>query len=363
MIVAMSNLLNIDLEDDQKKIIDTLRKTIQSANLNIILGSGCSAPAIKTLGNIEDTVQKLFASGKSDEAYKKLFDFSLPLLESTQALKEAGIDKTEPTLMNYCQFLEILSGILSTRAPSILPKQATIFTTNYDLFIEKSYDMVNVSTKLSDGFNRNSIFDTSFRYSTTEFFNSVFNNGNLYNYRVQIPSINLIKVHGSLSWRIDSGNIRFQSIDPVSLIEEHKNIEASGNVAAMRVFLQKLIIVLPVKDKFHDTIMNQAYYDLLRIYANELDKENTVLIAEGFSFADEHIREITIRALKNPTLKLIIFCYSKADRDVFEGYFKSNRNVDIVFSETTQIDFKKFNELFSSVIPLHAALGLESNTP
>jgi len=37
------------------------------------------------------------------------------------------------------------------------------------------------------------------------------------------------------------------------------------------------MIVNPAKTKFEDTLLNQYYYDLLRIYSNELEKENSVL--------------------------------------------------------------------------------------
>jgi len=44
--------------------------------------------------------------------------------------------------------------------------------------------------------------------------------------------------------------------------------------------------------------MNQTYYELLRLYSNELRKREHRPICDGFSFADEHIREITIASRK-----------------------------------------------------------------
>jgi hypothetical protein len=37
------------------------------------------------------------------------------------------------------------------------------------------------------------------------------------------------------------------------------------------------MIVNPSKKKFKDTVLNETHYDLLRIYNNELEKENSVL--------------------------------------------------------------------------------------
>ena len=51
------------------------------------------------------------------------------------------------------------------------------------------------------------------------------------------------------------------------------------------------------------------------MYSNELEKENSVLFVLGFSFADEHIREITKRvANSNPTLLICIFAYNESSK-------------------------------------------------
>ncbi|WP_228715105.1 hypothetical protein [Klebsiella pneumoniae] len=42
-------------------------------------------------------------------------------------------------------------------------------------------------------------------------------------------------------------------------------------------------LVLPRKDKFRETLLENVYYDLLRTYSNELDKEGSLLIVFGFS--------------------------------------------------------------------------------
>jgi hypothetical protein len=82
-------------------------------------------------------------------------------------------------------------------------------------------------------------------------------------------------------------------------------------------------------------LLNQYHYELLRIYANELEKENSVLFVMGFSFADEHIREITLRAINsNPTLIVYIFCHSSDSKERYESYFGlktlKNANVKII---------------------------------
>ena len=76
---------------------------------------------------------------------------------------------------------------------------------------------------------------------------------------------------------------------------------------------------------------------LLRLYANSLEKENSLLFILGFSFADEHIRDITLRAANsNPTLQIIVFAFDdsakraiEAELRIDEGSSKNN-NIKVI---------------------------------
>lgn len=52
---------------------------------------------------------------------------------------------------------------------------------------------------------------------------------------------------------------------------------------------------------------------MLRFFTNELDKEQSVLLVIGFSFQDEHIARMVKRAIANPELMVICFCFTKKD--------------------------------------------------
>jgi hypothetical protein len=81
----------------------------------------------------------------------------------------------------------------------------------------------------------------------------------------------------------------------------------------------RLGIVNPDKRKFATTVLNETYYELIRRFANELEKENSVLFVHGFSFRDEHLRDLVLRAARtNPTLQVIVFCYSSGARVNYE---------------------------------------------
>lgn len=347
----MARACDIENDNSKRDLLNGLRKAVQSANLNFLIGSGCSHPAIPPLGNIELKVQEKINDGKLDEAEKLIFVFLRPFLEVSVKMKNDPDAATKETLDNYRAFLANVSQILFKRKSNILQKQATIFSTNYDLFVEKAFEETNTPVKLNDGFNRGPLLSGCFPFSSSEFSNSTYNVGNLYNYQVQIPSINLIKLHGSLSWQSTDNQITFSVSGLDALLTEYQTLSTKHPIDGCANFNRKFSIVLPREDKFKDTLLNQTYYDLFRLYANELDKENTLLIAEGVSFSDQHILQVTHRALKNPTLQVIIFCHEKKELASYKQKFPSFNNVNIVYSESCKIDFALFNSIMREVLP------------
>ncbi|RBS75832.1 hypothetical protein EB02_00558 [Enterococcus faecium] len=90
--------------------------------------------------------------------------------------------------------------------------------------------------------------------------------------------------------------------------------------------LSKIQIVYPTKKKFESTLVNEYYFNLLRLLSYELEKEQSTLIVFGFSFYDEHITEIVQRSLNNPNLLVIILCFSdKSKNEIISNFnFTSN---------------------------------------
>ena len=109
-------------------------------------------------------------------------------------------------------------------------------------------------------------------------------------------------------------------------------------LTAVKTFIaqyRKLGIVNPDKCKFATTVLNETYYELIRRLANELEKENSVLFVHGFSFRDEHLRDIVLRAARtNPTLQVIVFCYSRGGLQSYEHLLPDadvkNGNIEFV---------------------------------
>ncbi|RRQ22443.1 SIR2 family protein [Thiohalobacter thiocyanaticus] len=328
-------------EDIQK----ALGRSFQSGNINFLIGSGASMPAIPAAGPVEQEIATLFGAGNEETARLRMYEFLAGIQEPMNALiNEDENDQIAATLAQYTECITLIETILSERRTTLLPKQATIFTTNYDLLIEKA-SIGCPAIKLNDGFTRVPRLDNRIEYSSRNFFNTTYNTGNLYNYKVEIPCINLIKLHGSLSWQKDGDEIVF-NVAAKDLLPESKTADEIAE------FIETFAVVLPQTAKFRTTLMDRTYYELLRIYANELDRENTLLVTFGFSFGDEHIRDITRRALKNPTLRLIAFAYSEADKDAFAEIFAGHNNVDVIApTDGDNIEFSQFNTMLRNLLP------------
>lgn len=334
----------MDSEELHSKLLIDLKETIQDCNINFLVGSGLSRPYLKTLGNIEILLTELDRLDLSSEPnklktlkaslYKKYYD---GVIEKNLLVMHNDSD-ADKVLENYKEFLRCINIILLKRKTTLLNKQANVFTTNIDIFFEKALE--DASLEFNDGFKGR--FNPTF--SLSNFKKSYFKKSLHYDNTSEIPVFNLLKVHGSLNWRATENEITLSKLSIVNRIQQKVNIteglvdiddsiksikeviddvEEIDDYSQIDYFLklyEKLPIVNPTKEKFKHTLLNQTYYELLRIYSNELEKENTILFVLGFSFADEHIKEITFRALNsNPTMICYIVAYDETAKDEIES--------------------------------------------
>lgn len=300
-------------------------------------------PAIKTAEGIEAELDALL--GTNEEGFRqKQYEFLSAIQTVCNGLAGDVAGQGATTLGYYKTFLQTVLRILEERKTDLLPRQANLFTTNYDLFVERAAEDIP-SLRLNDGFQREPTVRSKFRFLPEVYSDITYKRSTLYRNTVPAPSANLVKLHGSLSWRLAGSDIIYDaSPKPVPA--------AQADISA---FLDSFAVVLPTHHKFEQTLLERTYYDLLRILANALDVENTVLISYGFSFDDAHIRDITTKALRNPTLLLIVFAHS-SDRvagylEKFDGY----NNVVVFHPDAeTAIDFATFSGLLASAIPKDA---------
>jgi len=324
-----------------------LQEYVQSGNLNFLIGSGASLPAIELAGDIESDIDKLLGENKPHEANLLACDF-IQNLESQSVIIGTDADGADSstTLKFYVDFLSVVDELLFERKTHLLPRQANIFTTNYDLYMEHAATRLP-SLILNDGFDRSSSTIGEYRFAPEQFRDRIYRSGAIYTRQSEVPAVNLFKLHGSLNWKRKDSEIVLQKDAVKALSDEEK-----AKPEAVSTALRCRAVILPNMLKFGSTLLDRVYYDLLRFFSNSVEKENSVLIAFGFSFADDHILDITRRALRNPTSQLIVFAHSPAAAQSLEIKFESQRNVIIVSPEEDEvIDFPKFASLLKEVGP------------
>ena len=327
--------------DNQK--IQEIKETVQSSHLNFLIGAGLSTPFLPLLGDIETRLSNETRKAERIKIKKEYFQkVMMPNLEivtdKVETSKQSGFKKT---CKNYKEFFELIARILLKRESTILSKQANIFTTNIDILMETVLEESGL--EYNDGFTGriNSTF------SLSNFKKSILKRSLHFENVSEVPVFNLIKIHGSLTWDKTDDKILFSKLshfDGSLLKEEGESFENKYN---------KLAIINPERKKLEETVIDLTYYELLRMYSSELEKENAVLFVMGFSMEDEHIREITIRtANSNPTLKIYIFCHDKDSDSKMKNKMQVGKlrysNIEIVEPEGDgdKLTLEKINESF-----------------
>ncbi|MGO2933635.1 hypothetical protein [Microbacterium sp.] len=354
------------MEQTNHLSVEELRDIVQDAHLNFLLGAGASADLFKPLGDVEDWLTYLAQNSvipattlNRVRASVYAYFFEGVIDPNTSVIDETA--EADPILDTYRGFLRTLNTLLVRRRSSILDKQVNLFTTNVDLATEVASEELQL--ELNDGFSGRYLpmFSAS-NFGTVKSRRSL-----QYDNLAEVPTFNLFKLHGSTSWatrKIDLGEETkevitfnpsaevFDSIrgtlqsanDALYDVDKETKIDELAQVAdeptpseeillgAFMAEYERLAIVNPTKDKFGLTVLNQNYYDLLRIFSNTLEKENSVLFIIGFSCRDEHIRELIIRAARtNPTLQIIVFAYhpdeAQALKDRLNADLAANGNI------------------------------------
>lgn len=351
--------------------IKNLKQLIQSSHINFLYGSGLSRNYLSTLGNIEKLLTETSVLEIEDKL-KQIIKASLfatyvetvmePCLPEKIKGNQGEYDKT---FQEYVRFLNSINHIISRRNVNLIDKQINLFTTNIDDFMEKAAEKTMI--EFNDGFKGH--IEPVFSEDSFSAIKS--KSSTLYQNNSAIPVFNLLKIHGSINWMIKDGseitydaklslirdlsdalNEQFKEqlikITDESTIKELEK-EASDNEVFygedgynhFNQLYSKLVMINPTKAKFRETVVDYHFYELMRIYSNALERSSSLLIVAGFSFADEHIANITMRAANaNPTLQIIVFAYNEDAKEEIKSILGKkgicNNNVSIISPE----DFK-----------------------
>ncbi len=280
-----------------------LKEIFQDCNINFLIGSGLSNPFLGTLGKIEEWLTDLEESKLDEKLYMFIKAsiyasyFSIAMKKNVDILNHKGnlsryytkpkTDKEQlsNTYLAYKDFLRFLNRILYKRNGNIVSKQINLFTTNIDIFLEKVID--DLELQYNDGFN--GIFKR--RFSLSNFRKSLYQKSSHYDNISEIPIFNLLKIHGSVTWRLKDTNIYCEKLELIKKIEkivdssklldikqldennwlidgENISIEEiikeardidyeKVDVSTFITEYEKLQIINPTKEKFRDTTFNK----------------------------------------------------------------------------------------------------------
>lgn len=360
---------------------------IWQQNVNLLIGSGASfgifpTLATKMVGESIETLGKYFEDNDKNNLKSLLFMYYYvscidPVITFDIEYKKLGADfeveddvKIMTVIENYKKLLLTLKAIASKNKSQ---KKSNIFTTNYDscfadAFEDLLFEQNNLDFGLNDGakgFRRKFLEVRNFDSSEVKY--SVFGKNSFH-----VPQANLVHLHGSAYWRLDGTRIAVNYENKDSKFKDNffdavnTELDELANILNNRtstkanfdsiVFgsdfqdveqqfwktYEKLPIVNPTKWKFHETVFDEHYYQMLRLMSYELEKQDSVLVVFGFSFADEHITNLIKRSLGNKSLTMYICCFdSKAAQDMTD-LFGSFNNVKLVIQDTP-LNFDVFN--------------------
>ena len=338
---------------------DQFLKDIQGKNVNFLIGSGASSGLIPTLWikPIEKSFEELLTSKNYDENQRKVLYFIWFELWIRKT-KIFDFDASNKVHNQYKRFVQNLIDFLNNEGFD-KPKRVNIFTSNYDTLFEMIFDKLSKENRLTYFNDGSRGFFKKF-ISSENYHLKISHSGMSDSFQREIPTINLLKIHGSVTW-INSNNeievnlenkifeklcnssdriinlitefndnnvstednlldpkkyeetLLFGSLTEEKLSEELSRIfeKFSDEVESFYRLYKTFPVVNPTKEKFSDTVFQQHYYQLLRMLSFELEKNDSVLIVFGFSFSDEHILEIVRRSIVNPKLKIYVIAFNE----------------------------------------------------
>jgi len=327
---------------DRQIVQDYLSSLLQVQNLVVLIGSGASmhlgSPAVRNLSNVkvgelilasggdvtatdgallallnpldQGDLEKLLnglqlAESFADQAGLELVTFgavgearSFPTsdIQSLRAkinsalafaCKLPGPDSTlEDPLEAHRRFLSRL--VRSRRSNLPRPK---VFTTNYDLVVEKSLD--ELGFPYIDGFS-----GTVNRKLNLAYYGLDFHRVETTSQQVVARADNAIyfhKIHGSLNWR---SRVAQDVATGIETLEVYQVDEASTTKGS--------VLIYPTTAKEGDTL-SYPYSDLMRLLGEAVQQSDTAIITLGYGYWDAHINRILLGALgMNPGINVLV---------------------------------------------------------
>lgn len=235
-----------------------------------------------------------------DEINEKMKSLILNLLKNEYNVLSS--DKGSDSLALLKRFLISFSSRTATR------DRLHIFTTNYDRFIEYALDNAGIYTldrfigKLNPTLRMHKM-ELDYHYNPP---------GIRGEPRYVEGVVRYTKLHGSLDWRFNNGDIHKEPLPFGCEINED---------AIQKPYETK--VIYPNSAKGIDTVYF-PYSELFRDFSAAICRPNSVLVTYGYGFGDSHINNIILDMMTIPSTHLVIISYDLADGRICSFVEKCN---------------------------------------
>ena len=186
-------------------------------------------------------------------------------------------------------------------------KRVNVFTLNYDTLVEQAADATG--TVLLDGFvgTQRRVFRPE-SYEQDLYFPAATTEGRVHRFdRV----LHLYKLHGSITWTAYEPTMA----DPYGV--QSSPFDPHGT---------EPLLIYPTPAKFGETL-GLPYAELFRRFSGAVARPQSVLIAIGYGFGDEHVNAIIRQALAIPSFTLVIVDPTPTSAFVTELRKQHNRRI------------------------------------
>lgn len=268
----LAELINKELKMDSNCF--TLQELADFCKYNVPVEESKINPKFNLEDFLSDLLsfEKYVAEGdypKYEVSKNKIFDL---------IISNTSYDYDE-SYLKHSAFINTVSHLVKT------PSKLTIVTTNYDTLIEDAADSIGFTVIDGFTFAHRPQFDSDmFEWNLVKDIENIKTRELEYKKNI----INLLKLHGSLTWERSDKHI---------FRKEKNNVKNP-------------IMIFPSSNKYMQSYQ-EPYFELFIKFQELLKRPNTLLITTGFSFADNHISQMIIQAiLHNKSLALLISDYN-----------------------------------------------------
>jgi hypothetical protein len=259
----------------------------------------------------------------------------------------AQVHEIPPILGDHCRVLQKLRGARQPGQPA-----PWIFTPNYDLAVEWAAEAVGL--EVMNGFRglhhrtfSPHAFDLGLRNTLAR--------GEA---RFGCYELYLAKLHGSLTWQtLENGTVIENSASAMWPQLSAFRDRGEGDFGRSMVF--------PSAAKYLQTV-GFVLGELFRRFTEFLNRPQTGIVVNGYSFGDDHLNRIILSALQNPTLSLVVYApmaaVSEDGLDIPDQYLALKKIAALKSPQVTIIgnDERAYFSAFAGDLPDPAILDRQS---